>query len=144
MHSRRGAKARRFEQLEDRRVLSVGDPYVVPPNPRVPQNLDPGWKFQLNPTGTPQSTTYNDSSWSSVDLPYTWDGSTTNAPLGIGWYRKTITIDPSLVGKELYLEFGGAYLVTSVYIDGTQVDYNRARPAPSIRTTGASASSIST
>ena len=124
MYSHRGAKARRFEQLEDRRVLSVGDPYVVPTIPRVTQNLDPGWKFQLNPTGTPQNTTYNDSSWSSVDLPYTWDGSTISAPLGIGWYRKTITIDPSLIGKELYLEFGGAYLVTSLFIDGTQVDYN--------------------
>jgi beta-galactosidase len=126
MHFRRRAKARRFEQLEDRRVLSVGDPYVLPPNPRATQNLDPSWKFQLNPTGTPQSTSYNDASWSSVNLPYTWDGSTTNAPLGIGWYRKTITIDPSLIGKELYLEFGGAYQVTSLYIDGTQVDYNPA------------------
>jgi beta-galactosidase len=124
MHCRRRGRVRRFEQLEDRRVLSVGDPYVVPPNPRVTQNLDPGWKFQLNPTGTPQGTAYNDSSWSSVDLPYTWDGSTISAPLGIGWYRKTITIDPSLIGKELYLEFGGAYLVTSLFIDGTQVDYN--------------------
>ena len=81
------------------------------------------WKFALNPSGTPQSTSYNDSSWSSVNLPYTWDGSTTNAPLGIGWYRKTISVDPSLIGKELYLEFGGAYQVTSLYIDGTQVDY---------------------
>ena len=99
MHCRRRGRVRWFEQLEDRRVLNVGDPYVVPPNPRVVQNLDPGWKFQLNPTGTPQSTAYNDSSWSSIDLPYTWDGSTTNAPLGIGWYRKTITVDPSLSAR---------------------------------------------
>ena len=56
-------------------------------------------------------------------MPYTWDGSTTNAPLGLGWYRKTISVDPSLIGKELFLEFAGAYQVTSLYIDGTQVDY---------------------
>ena len=124
MCSRRLAKARRFERLESRCLLSVGDPYIVPTNPRVTQNLDAAWKFQLNPPGSPQSSGYDDSTWSSINLPYTWDGSTTNAPLGNGWYRKTITIDSSLIGKELYLEFGGAYLVTSLFIDGTQADYN--------------------
>ena len=126
MRVRRSTQVRIFERLEFRYLLNVGDPYSVPTNPRVVDSLDPSWKFALNPSGSPQSTGYNDSSWSTVNLPYTWDGSTTNAPLGIGWYRKTITVDPSLIGQELYLEFGGAYLVTSLYIDGTQVDYNPA------------------
>jgi beta-galactosidase len=113
-----------FELLEHRYLLSAGDPYNVPANPRITQDLDPAWKFALNPTGSPQSVGYDDSSWAAVDLPYTWDGSTTNAPTGMGWYRKTIPVDASLIGKELYLEFGGAYQVTSLYIDGTQVDYD--------------------
>lgn len=121
---RRWSKARIFERLEHRYLLSVGAPYSVPTNPRVVQSLDPSWKFALNPTGSPQTTGYSDSSWSSVNLPYTWDGSTTNAPSGTGWYRKTISVDSSLIGKELFLEFGGAYQVTSLYIDGTQVDFN--------------------
>jgi beta-galactosidase len=113
-----------FERLEGRYLLNVGDPYSVPTNPRVAQDLAPTWKFALNPSGTPQSTSYDDSSWSRVNLPYTWDGALTGSPpSGTGWYRKTITVDPSLIGKELYLEFGGAYQVTSLYIDGTQVNY---------------------
>ena len=106
--------------------MNVGDPYNVPTNPRVSQNLDPGWKFALNPAASPppQSVGLNDSSWSAVDLPYTWDGMLVGPALGTGWFRKTINVDSSLIGKELYLEFGGAYQVTSLYIDGTQVDYN--------------------
>ena len=49
---------------------------------------------------------------------------TVGPPSGTGWYRKIVTIDPNSVGKELYLDFGGAYQVTTLYIDGTQVDYS--------------------
>ncbi len=121
---RRSVRTRIFESLEARYVFNVGDLYGVPPTSRVSQNLDASWKFALNPVGTPQSTSFDDSSWSTIDLPYTWDGMTVGPPSGTGWYRKTVTIDPSSVGKELYLDFGGAYQVTNLYIDGTQVDYN--------------------
>jgi beta-galactosidase len=121
---RRLTRIRVFERLEHRYLLSVGDPYNVPANPRVSQNLDAAWKFALNPTGSPQSVGYDDSSWSAINLPYTWDGMTVGPVSGTGWYRKTITVDASLLGTELYLEFGGAYQVTSLYIDGAQVDFN--------------------
>src|SRR5262245_8448965 len=104
-----------FESLEHRYLLSVGDPYTAPTNTRISEHLDSTWRFALNPAGSPQSVGYDDSTWATIDLPYTWDGMTAGPPSGTGWYRKTITIDPSLVGKELYLEFGGAYQVTSLY-----------------------------
>ena len=112
----------RFEALEPRLALSVGDAYTVPTSPGATINEDFGWKFQLNPSGTPQSIGYNDSAWSSVNLPYTWNGSSSST--GTGWYRKTINVDPALNGNELYLNFEAGYLVTSLYIDGVQVDYN--------------------
>ena len=99
MAFRRWTQVRVFERLEYRYLLNVGDLYSVPTNPRVATNLDASWKFALNPSGSPQNVGYDDSSWSTVNLPYTWDGSTTNAPLGLGWYRKTISVDPSLIGK---------------------------------------------
>ena len=114
-----------IEALESRIVLSVGDSYIVPAGSSVTINEDPSWKFALNPSGTPQSVAYNDSSWSNVDLPYTWDGAaTTSPPTGPGWFRKTINVTNDLIGDELYLQFEGGYLVTNLYIDGTQVDYN--------------------
>ena len=40
---------------------------------------------------------------------------------GIGWYRKIISVPSNLLnGPELFLQFDGAYSVTSLYIDGTQ------------------------
>src|SRR5262249_17325830 len=124
MTSRRSARARAFEPLERRLLLNVGDPYTVPTNPRIVQNLDASWKFAFNPTGSPQTVGYNDSTWSTVSLPYTWDGALTTVFSGTGWYRKTIPVDPSLIGKELYLEFGAGFQVTNLYIDGTQVDFD--------------------
>jgi beta-galactosidase len=118
----RAGRLCRLEALEPRWALSVGDPYSVPTSPGNVINEDPGWKFQLNPSGTPQSVGYNDSAWSSVDLPYTWNGNSSST--GNGWYRKTITVDPSLIGNEFYLNFEAGYLVTNLYIDGVQVDYN--------------------
>src|SRR5882724_2952464 len=115
----RAGRLCRLEALEPRLALSVGDAYSVPTSPGTTINEDPGWKFQLNPSGTPQSVGYNDSAWSSVDLPYTWNGNSSST--GNGWYRKTISVDPSLIGNELYLNFEAGYLVTSLYVDGTQV-----------------------
>jgi beta-galactosidase len=125
---RRKPPAFRFhlEQLEERLVMAVGDLYGVPADARISINENAAWKFALNPSGTPQSVGYNDSSWSAVSLPYTWDGAagTQNPPTGPGWYRKSIDLTNDLVGKELLLQFEGGYLVTSLYIDGVQIDYN--------------------
>ena len=120
----RAGRLCRLEVLEPRWALSVGDPYNAPASPGAAINEDPGWKFQLNPSGSPQVVGYNDSAWSNVNLPYTWNGSSSST--GVGWYRKTITVDPSLIGNELYLNFEAGYLATSLYIDGVQVDYNPA------------------
>lgn len=66
--------------------------------------------------------------WEAADLPHTWnayDGSD-----GIkgydrikGWYRKNIYIAPQYEGKRIYLEFEGAALKTSLYVNGTAVPF---------------------
>ncbi|HYO26323.1 MAG TPA: glycoside hydrolase family 2 TIM barrel-domain containing protein, partial [Lacipirellulaceae bacterium] len=44
---------------------------------------------------------------------------------GTGWYRKTVTAAElaSLAGKSIYIEFDGASMITDLFIDGVQVDY---------------------
>src|SRR5947208_2759048 len=111
------------EPLETRLLFTVGSPYTVPTNPESNISEDASWKFQFNPSGTPQSTSYNDSSFAGVALPHTWNSNSSNA--GTGWYRKIVPITSNLLnGPELYLQFEGAYSVTSLYIDGNQIDYD--------------------
>ena len=118
-----------LEYLESRTLFAVGASYAQPANPEITVNEDPGWKFQFGPTGSPQTATYNDSSWTAVNLPHTWNqvDALSNSPAaGNGWYRKTINITSAMAGKKLYLQFEGGDLVTSLYVDGTQIDLNPA------------------
>ncbi|HEX8324864.1 MAG TPA: glycoside hydrolase family 2 TIM barrel-domain containing protein [Tepidisphaeraceae bacterium] len=122
------------EALEGRRMLAVDQPYAVPTSPRVEINQNAGWRFALNPSGSPQTISAGNvgSFGTAVNLPHTWnniDAATQNYQQGNGWYLKNINVDASLSGKRLLLDFEGAMSVTSLFIDGQQVDYKPASSA---------------
>jgi len=64
-----------------------------------------------------------------VDLPHTWnnlDGQTGSGYYrGIGWYRQHDVIPDDWAGKELFLKFDGASLVTDLYVNGSFVGEHR-------------------
>src|SRR5438874_4351299 len=116
-----------IERLELRTLLSgVGDAYVPPVDLRISLDLSPSWKFLRSDAAGAQNVAFNDSSWSTVDVPHSWntldgqDGGS-NYYRGIGWYRKTLTVPGSFAGKSIKLQFGGSSLVTDLYIDGAFV-----------------------
>src|SRR2546428_7033145 len=88
------------EALEGRRLLA----FVPPVDPRVVTNLDSGWKFLRADAANAQTVGFNDSSWSNINVPHTWnnldgqDGGG-NYYRGIGWYRKQLTPAAGLAGK---------------------------------------------
>lgn len=41
--------------------------------------------------------------------------------MGIGWYRRTLTPDPSWRQRRVMLEFGGIMLVGDVYLNGSRI-----------------------
>ncbi len=43
-------------------------------DPRIVTSEDHGWKFSLNPAGSPEARDYDDSIWPTVDLPHSWNG----------------------------------------------------------------------
>ena len=111
-----------IEALEERRLLA----FVPPGDPRVVTNLDTGWKFLRADSTNAQAVAFNDSSWSNVNVPHTWnnvDGQDGGNDYyrGIGWYRTHITPAAGLVGKSLYLKFDGANLTTDLYVNGVVV-----------------------
>jgi beta-galactosidase len=97
--------------------------YSPPASNRVDTLIDAGWKFNKGDVSGAQTSTFNDSGWSGVTLPHTWnniDGENGgNYYRGISWYRLHYTVPAAYAGRRFYLQFDGASLVTDVYVNGT-------------------------
>ncbi|MGC9151347.1 MAG: sugar-binding domain-containing protein [Microbacter sp.] len=99
-------------------------------NPRFITNFDDNWRFHLGDTTQAQSVDFNDNGWRKLDLPHDWSielpfdkkspagegGAYLNG--GIGWYRKTFTLDKKYEGKKVFIDFDGIYRNSSVWING--------------------------
>ncbi|MBR5566227.1 MAG: beta-N-acetylglucosaminidase domain-containing protein [Roseburia sp.] len=95
------------------------------------QNFDENWKFYLGEASGAENATYDDSRWESVNLPhdysieqeYTAAGEAESAYLlgGTGWYRKYFTLTEALKDKEIRIDFGGVYMNSTVWINGTKL-----------------------
>ena len=97
------------------------------------QPLDSGWKFNRGEVSGAQATTFNDSSWRSLDLPHDWSielafnanspGGSNNGFLdgGVGWYRKTFPLDQAASGQRILVELDGVYMNSQVWINGTSL-----------------------
>ena len=121
-------------------VLSVG---LIPavriaaavPAGRREISLDRGWRFQrqVNAGSAIEwqfrdawKPGYDDSAWSKVFLPHSWD-QTAHGPWvtvlhwrGIGWYRREFTVPAVTAGQRVLLEFEGALQVARVWVNGRQ------------------------
>ena len=84
---------------------------------RIVTGLQDGWKFHAGGLEYADNPGYNDESWEKVSLPHTWNA---KDPFdddetyfrGIGWYRKTLTLDAKYQHKKLFLIFEGSNQVT--------------------------------
>jgi beta-galactosidase len=113
-------------------------------SPRKVDLFDRGWKFLLGDPSGAEQPGFDDSSWRSVDLPHDWsiegapnvdptkrDGMEgpfdKNSPAqnggaylngGIGWYRKTFTLQDAAKNRRYTMLFDGAYQNSHVWING--------------------------
>lgn len=101
-------------------------------NDRVSFNDD--WSFHLQSPGDTvnyAAVDYDDSGWRKLDLPHDWaiEGSFSEdnpsgtgggaLPGGIGWYRKTFDTPANMQPDDrIFIDFDGAYMNTSVYVNG--------------------------
>ena len=112
------------------------------------QNFDSGWKFkQTNERIPADSADFDDSKWAEVDLPHDWSiedlpetegkkqigpfsedsegkGATGFTKGGIGWYRKTFTLDKSAENKKIQLCFDGVYMECNIWLNGQHVGFH--------------------
>lgn len=112
-----GVAATFFTYARDPRAVSFND----------------GWRFMLADSAQYKDASYDDSHWRSLSLPHDWaiegDFSESNPsgtgggalPGGVGWYRKTFTLDDIQKRNNLMIDFDGAYMNSTVYINGHEL-----------------------
>ena len=63
--------------------------------------------------------------WTTVEVPHDFQTRAAYATLTRGWYRRSVTVDPSAQGKELYLVFEGAATIADVYVNDQHLGQHR-------------------
>ena len=94
---------------------------------------DEGWRFALHNDDKAHEIAFDDHAWRVLDLPHDWaiegdfyalnpSGANGGAlPGGIGWYRKHLNLNDNDASSRYVLHFDGAYMNTSVYVNGQLV-----------------------
>ncbi|HXC35972.1 MAG TPA: hypothetical protein VNV43_08870, partial [Candidatus Acidoferrales bacterium] len=96
-------------------VLTLCAPKAIAQD-RLTLNFDPDWKFiKANPAGAAQPD-FDDSGWTTVSAPHTFNDvdtfnhlspgnmlGDTNQWAGRTWYRKTFELPESARGKQVYI-----------------------------------------
>lgn len=104
-------------------------------SPRETESFNSGWRFSLGDTPEASNRLFDDSRWRELQLPHDWaiegdfsedhpSGSGGGAlPGGVGWYRKTFSIDQSFEGKKILIDFDGVYMNSDVWINGIHLGH---------------------
>ncbi|MBD5780044.1 DUF4982 domain-containing protein [Pelagicoccus sp. NFK12] len=105
---------------------------------RVKYNFNPEWKFIKADAGEAQQVNFDDSRWSTVSVPHTFNDIDTfddmsegrhngesNQWRGTVWYRKHFRLPKSDEGKAVFIEFESVRQVADVYINGVHLGQNR-------------------
>jgi len=101
------------------------------PGPRLTLNFDPDWRFiKADPAGA-SSPGFDDSGWTSVSVPHTYNDTDAFAHWsdrtmagekrlwsGRTWYRKAFSAPPSWAGRRVIIEFEAVRQVGEVYLNG--------------------------
>ena len=107
---------------------------VAAPAGRVVVDFNPAWRFvRADPTGA-AATRFDDSAWTVVSAPHTFNDVDTfdNWSLpghrgeqeqwsGRTWYRKTFEAPPAWRGRKVFIEFEAVRQVAEVYLNGVKL-----------------------
>ncbi|MFF3402904.1 glycoside hydrolase family 2 TIM barrel-domain containing protein [Streptomyces sp. NPDC002659] len=128
---------READALTDTRAGQPEGRFHDVPPARFHADLSGGWRFERRDVTDGQAPGFDDSAWSHVSVPHTWnnldaqDGGSrkeTNAGgyyRGAGWYRRHYTPPVSFTGKKLWLQFDGVGTVADVWVNGTHLGRHR-------------------
>jgi beta-galactosidase len=101
---------------------------------RIVENFNPAWRFlKADPAGA-AAPAFDDSSWTTVSTPHTYNDIDTfddwslpghrgeqNQWSGRTWYRKTFNAPAAWSGKKIFIEFEGVRQFAEVYLNGVKL-----------------------
>ncbi len=101
--------------------------------------LSDDWRFKKGEIRGAEKENFNGSSWDRVSLPHTWNArdvyDTRNIrddldvfelyDRGPSWYRKSFSLEPSVRGQRLFLQFLGANQVADAWLNGKYLGQHR-------------------
>lgn len=92
-------------------------------------NFNRDWKFTKGDPEGSETPSFDDAAWQAVRLPHDWaitgpfnpneNGYAGKLPWkGVGWYRKTFTLEESDIARRVYFDFDGVMAFPKVYVNG--------------------------
>lgn len=106
---------------------TVGFASPVPaPSGRQTVDLNRDWRFARGDVPGAENARFDDSTWSRVTVPHTWnaeDGQDGGGDYyrGVGWYRRALVVPPHAAGRKLWLQFDGANTTAVVWVNGVRL-----------------------
>lgn len=84
-------------------------------------SLDGSWQFQIDPVGGHEVTAIQE--WRTAQVPLPWQAQFEDLrhTSGVGWYRRTFTLDAPTPGQVLIIAFGAVDYLATVWINGRRV-----------------------
>jgi beta-galactosidase len=114
--------------------IGWGQQYVPPVTPRATFNFNPGWKFSFGDKVGADQPGFDDSRWTAVSLPHTWNdvdsyrahishsgGDQSEKMMGIGWYRKHFKLPAGAAGGKVFIEFDGLRQAGRFFLNGQPI-----------------------
>ncbi len=104
--------------------------YQPPASPRAVWNFNPDWKFIRQDVVDAEKPSFDDSSWSNVSTPHTYNDIDTydeiithgsgeqHEYMGVAWYRKHFKLPRGAVFGKVFLEFEGLKQAGVFYVNG--------------------------
>jgi beta-galactosidase/beta-glucuronidase len=105
-------------------TLLVGTALFAAEPPRQIINFNREWKFRLGDHPGAQAIGYPDEQWENIGLPHSFSIPYFASPqfyVGYGWYRKHFDLPAEWAGKQLFLEFEGAFQDAEVFVNGRRL-----------------------
>lgn len=123
-----GAERETFDDKGWRRVslphdFSIEDLPPVNTPQQAALAVTPGlWRFKLGDDPAWKGQNFDDAGWQTVTLPAGWRSHVTgNIANTYGWYRRRITVPPSLRGKDVLLLLGKVDDADETFVNGVKV-----------------------
>ncbi len=114
-------------------ITAAATPYIPPASPRVRIDFNRDWKFVREDVAGAEDPRFDDSKWSTVSTPHTFNdvdsfrqlishsGGDRGTYKGIAWYRKHFKLPSEHAGRKIFLEFEGMRQAGDIFLNGKAI-----------------------